>query len=235
MTDVAPVLVLLVEDELALAETLKMSIKKMGFECIWARTLKEARSLIKTTKPELLVLDRQLPDGDGLELLKEAAFKALKVLVLSSKATMEERVKGLERGADDYLPKPFHWEELKARLNALLRRKESERAAGVNENTTVSEAIPLWTERPNNLEILTPTGWVVFTPLEYKFLTYVLEREGTIVSKDRLLREVWGFSFLPKTRTVDYLINQIRKRIEQEADRPKHLLTVRGAGVKFMK
>ncbi len=224
--------VLLVEDELALADALVLSLKKMGFECSWAKTLREARELIVTESPRILVLDRQLPDGDGLDLLKDLRFRRLKVLVLSSKSSAEERIKGLERGADDYLPKPFHWDELKARLNALLRRKSEE--VGGEFWSDESESPKLWQLDPDRLQVFTYQGWVVLTPLEFKFLSYVLQKPGTILSKDRLLREVWGFSLLPKTRTVDYLITQIRKRIEVEPESPKHLLTVRGAGVKFL-
>ena len=75
---------------------------------------------------------------------------------------------------------------------------------------------------------------IELTPLEFKFLQYLIERKETIVSKDRLLRDVWGFSFLPKTRTIDYLITQLRKRLEPDPEKPAHLLTIRGAGVKFV-
>jgi DNA-binding response OmpR family regulator len=90
-----------------------------------------------------------------------------------------------------------------------------------------------WSLFPERLEVVTPRGAVVLTPLEFKFLQYLIEREGQIISKDRLLKDVWGFTFLPKTRTVDYVLTQLRKRVEWEPDSPVHLLTVRGAGIKF--
>ena len=145
-------------------------------------------------------------------------------LILSSKSGVEERVEGLRRGADDYLPKPFSFKELEARIHALIRR----RPAG-----SERQAAELWNLREDALTLECETGEVVLTPLEFKFMKYMLERKGTIVSKDRLLRDVWGFSFLPKTRTIDYLITQLRKRIELDPEHPKHLLTIRGAGVKF--
>jgi DNA-binding response OmpR family regulator len=92
----------------------------------------------------------------------------------------------------------------------------------------------LWALDEDSLTLVGARGPVVLTPLEFKFMKYLTLRKGTIVSKDRLLRDVWGFSFLPKTRTIDYLINQLRKRIEEDPEHPRHLLTIRGAGVKFL-
>ena len=214
-------LVLLVEDELVLAETLLFSIRKLGYQCDWAKTLSEARSHLRDSLPRFVVLDRQLPDGDGLDLLPFIDREASLVLILSAMSSVEERVKGLHAGADDYLPKPFSFHELAARLQALDRR-------------VAKAKTEKWVFNRNEMSVNTPRGWVVLTPLEYKFLAYLIERDGDIVSKDRLLKDVWGFSFLPKTRTVDYLITQLRKRIELEPEKPKHLLTIRGAGVKFV-
>ena len=196
-------LVLLVEDERVLAETLIFSIRKIGYECAWAKNLAEARAKLKAETPQFVVLDRNLPDGDGLELMGLVNRAQTCVLVLSSKSDVEERVKGLEAGADDYLPKPFSFQELAARLSALERRSLKPKAE-------------TWQLNKNELSVNTPRGWIVLTPLEYKFMTYLIERESVIVSKDRLLRDVWGFSFLPKTRTVDYLMTQLRKRIEPD-------------------
>lgn len=216
---------LLVEDEALLGDTLFLSIQKLGYECTWVKNLKDAREKIKAKTFDFWVLDRNLPDGDGITLLKNPDRKRSMVLVLSAKSSIEEKVEGLRAGADDYLPKPFSFQELSARLQALERRKP------VRDLDAESK---MWAVDADTLKVQTPKGWVELTPLEFKFLSYLIERAGTIVSKDRLLREVWGFSLLPKTRTVDYLITQLRKRIEDEPDSPKHLITVRGAGVKFV-
>jgi DNA-binding response OmpR family regulator len=214
--------VLLVEDEVVLADTLLLSLKKLGYECSHARTLKEARELLKKKRFDLLVLDRNLPDGEGTQLLKDPNRGDAMSLILSSKSTVAEKVEGLNFGADDYLPKPFSYLELSARLQALERRRPTV------ENTEH------WVSDETTLSIQTPSGKIEFTPLEFKFLIYLIARKNTIVSKSRLLQEVWGFTFLPKTRTVDYVITNLRKRIETEPDTPKHLLTIRGAGVKFV-
>ncbi|MBU6154590.1 MAG: response regulator transcription factor [Bdellovibrionales bacterium] len=215
---------LLVEDEITLGDTIRLSLIKMGFECDWVKTLKEAREKLNHESYDLMILDRNLPDGEGTQLLKHPRRKRMMALILSSKSGVEERVEGLRRGADDYLPKPFSFKELEARIHALIRRRPG------GPETHSGE---LWKLRDESMTIECETGEVALTPLEFKFMKYMLERKGAIVSKDRLLRDVWGFSFLPKTRTIDYLITQLRKRIELDPEHPKHLLTVRGAGVKF--
>jgi DNA-binding response OmpR family regulator len=218
--------ILLVEDELILGDTIVISLKKMGFECVWVKTLKEAKNALKESVFSLAIVDWNLPDGEGIELLKHPKRKYLMMLILSSKSSVSERVEGLKKGADDYLPKPFSFHELEARLHALLRR------APAPERVDPNAAV--WDLDESTLQVTCPTGTFPLTPLEFKFLSYIFERKGSIVSKDRLLRDVWGFSLLPKTRTVDYLITQLRKRIEPDPEKPKNLLTVRGAGVKFM-
>ncbi|MBS1960485.1 MAG: response regulator transcription factor [Bdellovibrionales bacterium] len=216
--------VLLVEDERALADTLLLSLEKLKYECTWAKNLCEARKQLSQHQFDFWILDRNLPDGDGVSLLAENPARTAHVLILSAKAEVSERVKGLKAGADDYLSKPFSFAELNARLEALSRR--SAPADNADSNS-------LWSLQNDTLEVVAPTGKIRLTPLEFKFLTYLIEREGTIVSKDRLLKDVWGFTFLPKTRTVDYVITQLRKRLELEPENPAHLLTIRGAGLKF--
>lgn len=215
--------VLLVEDEVVLADTLLLSLKKLGYECMHARTLKEARELLKKLRFDLMILDRSLPDGEGTRLLKDPNRADAMTLILSSKSSVAEKVEGLNFGADDYLAKPFSYLELSARLQSLERRRPPS-----------VQALTHWVSDESTLSVHTPRGKIELTPLEFKFLTYLIARKNTIVSKTRLLQEVWGFTFLPKTRTVDYVVTQLRKRIEEEPDSPKHLLTIRGAGVKFV-
>ena len=215
--------ILLVEDEPILGDTILISLKQMGYEATWVKTLKESKAILTKDYFDLLLLDWNLQDGEGIELLKHRKRESLMVLMLSSKSSIEERVRGLNLGADDYLPKPFSFHELQARIEALLRRRVEKKPESL-----------LWSLNLDHMTVDAPTGVVELTPLEFKFLSYIFERKGAIVSKDRLLRDVWGFSFLPKTRTVDYLMTQLRKRLEPDPEKPKHLLTVRGAGVKFI-
>jgi DNA-binding response OmpR family regulator len=220
--------VLLVEDEEALADTILLSLKKLGYDCQHARTLKEGREQLKNRQFSLLILDRNLPDGEGTRLLKDPNRGDAMSLILSAKASVAERVEGLNYGADDYLPKPFSYPELAARLKALERRMP------IASTPSSDVGGRLWVSDESTLSLTTPKGKIELTPLEFKFISYLIARKNTIVSKNRLLQEVWGFTLLPKTRTVDYVITNLRKRIEEEPDSPKHLLTVRGAGVKFV-
>ena len=141
-------------------------------------------------------------------------------------------------GADDYLAKPFSWEELGARIVALSRRATRETAAAV-----VTQAAPqaapqepsLWQTDPDRLRILGPQGWVELTPLEFRLAAHLITAQGAIVSREDLLKDVWGFTLLPKTRTVDHFLGRLRKHFEDNAEEPKHFLTVRGAGYRFEK
>lgn len=216
---------LLVEDEAALAETLKIALARLKIpEILHATTLESARELIKDNPIDFLILDRNLPDGDGLSLCEELRAESFSgaILCLTAKGEIEDRVEGLESGADDYLPKPFHWEELSARIRALSRRKEKRIVQKM-----------LWTIEPDRLRILGPKGWVELTPLEFKLATHLIQSGGAIVSREELLKEVWGFRFLPKTRTTDYFLGRLRKVFEMDPDHPKHFITVRGAGYRF--
>jgi DNA-binding response OmpR family regulator len=221
-------LALLVEDEANLATALQVALKKLNIPSHTASTLEEARRLIKELKPEFILLDRTLPDGDGLQLcssLRENGFSGT-ILILTASGQIEDRVQGLNKGADDYLPKPFSWEELEARIRALARRKTTFHA--------VEPAPPsLWNIDESQLRILGPKGWVNLTPLEFKLAARMIQQQGKIISRSGLLKDVWGFTLLPKTRTVDHFLGRLRKHFEQNPEEPKHFLTIRGAGYRF--
>ncbi len=226
---------LLVEDEAHLAKALKIAFRKLGIEVRTVTTLKEARLALTQLEPELVVLDRELPDGDGLSLCTELRARDYSgaILMLTARGEVEARVEGLRSGADDYLPKPFSWEELAARLEALARRtqilKMSEKAPGL-----LAETEPkLWTCEEKRLRIRGPRGWVELTPLEYKLAQHLIAAQGEIVTREALLKQVWGFTLLPKTRTVDHFLGRLRKAFEANPEDPQHFLTVRGAGYRF--
>jgi DNA-binding response OmpR family regulator len=178
----------------------------------------------------LIVLDRTLPDGDGLSLCKRlrssaSTFKGM-IMMLTARGETADRISGFNAGADDYLPKPFSWPELEARIRALFRRSGPEAKAAPIANQ-------LWTLDEGKLRILGPNGWVTLTPLEFKLACKLIQAHGAIVSREELLKDVWGFTLLPKTRTVDHFLGRLRKYFELNADEPRHFLTVRGAGYRF--
>jgi two-component system alkaline phosphatase synthesis response regulator PhoP len=222
--------VLVVEDETQLARALDVALKHLGLPTRFASTLDAAREEIAKRVPDLILLDRMLPDGDGVTLCQEIRERLSGVLplvmILSARGETPERVLGLDAGADDYLPKPFSIDELHARIRALSRRYPS----SVPETKSVER---LWELKGDTLQVLGPKGWVGVTQLEFKLLEKFLAHPGRVVSRDDLLKDVWGFQWLPKTRTVDFFISRIRKNFEIDPDHPRHFMTVRGVGYRF--
>ena len=219
--------VLLVEDEVNLARAITVAFKKLGVALKHATTLHQARELFSQLVPELIVLDRQLPDGDSIELCRElrAGGYLGAILMLTARGQVEDRVEGLTAGADDYLAKPFSWEELQARIIALSRRHFAPRMSDAPADA--------WEQDVDRLRIRGAKGWVELTPLEFKLATHLMAAEGAIVSRESLLKHVWGFTLLPKTRTVDHFLGRLRKLFEANAEEPRHFITVRGAGYRF--
>lgn len=224
---------LLVEDEPNLAIALGVALQKLNIpNTFHAANLTDAKQYLHShPKPDFILLDRTLPDGDGIELcasLRNENYSGT-ILILTASGEIFHRVQGLNSGADDYLPKPFSWEELEARIRALARRQSSHRTP-----TPVSPHPTLWKLDESQLRILGPKGWVELTPLEFKLAACLIQMEGTIVSRNGLLKEVWGFTLLPKTRTVDHFLGRLRKYFEVNPEEPRHFLTIRGAGYKFV-
>jgi DNA-binding response OmpR family regulator len=206
----------------------------MGIRCLHATTLEKARHLLSQgPKPEFLLLDRAVPDGDGIDLCREERESgyAGSILILTAAGATDDRVDGLKGGADDYLPKPFSWDELEARVEALSRRyrRKSDAAGATNEG----QGAVAWTLDHGRLRVLGPGGWVELTPLEFKLASRLVDAHGKILTREDLLKNVWGFKFLPKTRTVDHFMGRLRKHFERDPEQPVHFLTVRGAGYRF--
>ncbi len=226
--------VLLVEDEVHLATTMKVALEKMGLIVEHSTTIENAHERLSNTEFDLCLLDRMLPDGDGLELCEEikSTSNAPMILVLSALGEVEDRIKGLKEGADDYLPKPFSYAELEARIQALQRRYT---------RATILPFVPLkinkpealWSRDIKNLRILGQSGWIQLTQLEFKLVSKFIENPNVALSRDDLLKDVWGFQWLPKTRTVDFFMSRIRKSFEIDPEKPKHFITVRGVGYRF--
>lgn len=233
---------LLVEDEGNLAVALGIALEKLGIQVCQASTLSLAREVLATdVAPELVLLDRQLPDGEGLDLCRELRERGYSgtILVLTAAGQVEERVEGLNTGADDYLSKPFSWQELEARIKALARRRPMQASLQTTPHAASragarAETAARWTVDEARLRILGPKGWIELTPLEFKLASKLISAAGAILSRKELLQEVWGFKFLPQTRTVDHFLGRLRKHFELDPEDPRHFLTVRGAGYRFV-
>lgn len=226
---------LLVEDESNLAVALEIALRKIGIECDHASTLKEAEERLAAAAPDLIVLDRQLPDGDGISLCQKLRSQGFggAILMLTARGETEQRIEGLNSGADDYLPKPFSWLELEARIRAISRRGAEARPLAPSRETAPSHE--LWSCDETKLRVLGPGGWVELTPLEFKLASHLIQSEESILTRDELLKKVWGFTLLPKTRTVDHFLGRLRKHFEENPEEPRHFVTVRGAGYQFRK
>lgn len=236
--------ILIVEDEVHLAEGLRYNLKAEGFEVDIAGTAEQAVSLLldKRKPYDVLVLDVMLPGMDGFALASRLREKGqfVPILMLTARGQAEDVLRGFEAGADDYLPKPFDLAVLLARIHALLRRREWFRRdrsraaeAAVDTNPNVFE-FGSKTIDFEALELRSGGETVHLTLMEADLLRYLINHDGRIVSRSAILEDVWGLREDTDTRAIDNFIVRLRKYIEDEPSRPRHLLTVRGVGYKFI-
>jgi DNA-binding response OmpR family regulator len=214
--------ILLVEDEAAIGEPLKQLLEQEGYGVTWAQTAKAARALPPC---DLVILDWQLPDGEGLELLKawRAAGARVPVLFLTARHDVVDKVLGLEMGADDYLTKPFEPRELIARIRVRLRASSAEKTP-----TTIRHRDIVMDETAH---AVTKDGAPVeLARMEYALLKLFLTNPGRVFSRDEILNQVWGFEAYPTTRTVDTHVLQLRNKCGADL-----IETVRGIGYRTAK
>lgn len=215
--------ILLVEDEVNLAQGLKLNFEIEGFDVSWAATGEQARQAWKV-QPDLIILDLTLPDADGLTLLQQIKQADIRqpVLVLTARATDEQRIAGLSLGADDYVTKPFNLQELMLRVRGMLRRSDWYRDA-------VPEEVPIGAGvlRPHQSTYVCEGNTRLLTELELNLLLYLWRKRGSFVSREELLVEVWGYSPETVTRTVDIFVSRLRRML---GDDGSLLVTKRGRG-----
>jgi len=222
--------ILIVEDEPDMARGIQYNLEARGFDVIAEADGEAGYQTAITCKPDLVVLDVMLPKRDGYDVcraLRKAAPR-LPVLMLTARGGEEDVVLGLKLGADDYLRKPFSIAELVARIEALLRRSTLAQAAP---RRTEFDGIVVDFERHEAMKAGEP---LELTAKEFEIVRYFAARPGTVVSRDALLNEVWGYTSAPNTRTVDAHIVKLRQKLEDIPSAPKHLLTVHGIGYKFV-
>jgi DNA-binding response OmpR family regulator len=225
--------VLIVQDELHLAEGLRFNLEAEGFEAEVLDTGEAAlqRLLAGERAPfDLVVLDVMLPGKDGFAVVAElrAAKQFVPVLMLTARSRPEDVLKGFSAGADDYLPKPTELAILLARIGGLLRRSEWIRQAQ-DLYSFAGKTIDF-----DSLELRASDRTLPLTLMEANLLRYLISHEGKAVSRKAMLEDVWGVREDTDTRAIDHFIVRLRRYIEKEPGRPKHLLTVRGVGYKFI-
>ncbi len=216
--------VALIEDDEKIGGFVSQGLRQEGHVVSWVRSGEEGLTLLETGAPDLAIVDVMLPGRDGLSLTRAArALKlGLPILVLSARAEVEDRVRGLDAGADDYLTKPFSFAELLARMAALVRR--TARAAPVERLELADLAVDLVSRRVHR------GGRVIDVQgKELVLLEYLLRNAGRVCSKTMILQHVWDYAFDPQTNVVDVLVSRLRSKIDREF--PQKLLhTIRGVG-----
>ena len=224
--------VLIVEDDNSLVFGLSAALEAEGHEVEVARTGPDGLRIALETRPDLILLDLMLPGMSGFELCKRLRDQRVRcpVIILTSRAEENDRVFGLELGADDYVTKPFSLRELLARVRAQLRRGESEAAGGQRPRRFQFGDVLVDFDR---LEVHRSGVRQPLTPREFRLLEYLIRHPGEVLSRERLLKEAWGHADNQTTRTVDNHVLRLRKHIEPDPERPRHIRTARGAGYLF--
>lgn len=230
--------VLIVEDEEHLAAGLRFNLEAEGYEAVVARSGEAAiESLLVANGFDLVVLDVMLPGIDGFEVVKRLreAGNYMPVLMLTARGQAEDVLRGLSAGADDYLPKPFDLQILVARIQGLLRRKEWARKQESEGPAAPAE----YSFGDNRLDfgrqlIARNGAEQPLTLMEMNLLRHFIRNEGKNVSRKALLEEVWGVREDTDTRAIDNFVVRLRRYIEEDPAKPKHLLTVRGVGYRFV-
>ncbi len=214
--------VLVVEDDDAIAQVLQRSLRMEGYEVRVAEDGVEALDEAHGFLPDLVILDLGLPRLDGIEVAKKLReTDDVPILVLTARDAVEARVEGLDSGADDYLVKPFERQELLARLRALLRRRPPRGQATL----TVGD-LKL---NPDTHEVARSGRRIDLTQREFELLEYLMRNERIVISRQRLLDEVWGYDPFSMTNTIEVFVSNLRRKLEA-GDEPRLLHTIRGAG-----
>ena len=214
--------VLVVEDDADIADVLRRSLRNEGYEVRTSADGVEALDVAAGFFPDLVVLDLGLPRLDGVEVCRRLREDGdVPILMLTARAETEDRVTGLDSGADDYLVKPFERKELLARIRALLRRRPPRGTASLE----VSD-LKL---NPDTREVRRGEREIELTNREFELLEFLMRNERLVVSRERLLDEVWGYDPMAATNTIDVFISNLRRKLEA-GDEPRLLHTKRGAG-----
>lgn len=223
--------ILLIEDEPGLVLTLSDRLRKEGYEVDHARDGEMGLEMALGAARDLIILDIMLPKKTGLDVCRDLRQKGVStpILMLTARAQVVDKVLGLKLGADDYLAKPFDMLELLARVEALLRRPAPS-GSGSNPST--------YQNGPFRVDFRSTTVWrdgekVTLSAREFQLLHYLIHHRGKTVSREELLKEVWGYEATPNTRTVDVHIAWLRQKIEDNPKRPRMILTVPGFGYRF--
>jgi DNA-binding response OmpR family regulator len=217
-----PVRVLVIEDDEDIAQVLQRSLRMENYEVRLAADGEAGLAEVTEFAPDLIVLDLGLPKIDGLEVARRVREQEdIPILILTARDAVDARVEGLDSGADDYLVKPFERQELLARLRALLRRRPPRGMAPLRVGDLLLN--------PDTREVFRGERSVELTQREFELLEYLMRNERLVISRQRLLDEVWGYDPFSVTNTIEVFVSNLRRKLEADGE-PRLLHTVRGAG-----
>lgn len=223
--------ILVVDDEPRIIHFIRLNLEHDGFEVSSATSGTEALEVMRDSLPDLILLDVMMPELDGfetLQLIRE--ISTVPVIILTAKGEEDDRVRGLELGADDYVTKPFSPRELVSRVRAVLRRTEIP-SEPVHELIEIDHRLKIDFDRR---EVWVEGELVKLRPTEYRLLYHLVQNAGWVVPHDQLLAKVWGYEYRDETHYLRLYINYLRQKLEMDPSNPDYILTERGIGYRFV-
>ncbi|KGB00120.1 KDP operon transcriptional regulatory protein kdpE [Enterobacteriaceae bacterium ATCC 29904] len=221
--------VLIIEDELAISRFLRTALEADGLRVYEAGTLQRGLLEAATRKPDLVILDLGLPDGDGLDFIRDVRhWSQMPIIVLSARVEEDDKIAALDAGADDYLSKPFGIGELQARLRVALRRHGS---------TASPDPVYRFSDITVDLaarRIVRGEEEIHLTPIEFRLLAILLNNHGKVLTQRQLLNQVWGPNAVEHSHYLRIYMGHLRQKLEADPARPRHLLTETGVGYRFL-
>ncbi len=223
--------ILVVDDESRIIDFIRMNLELEGFQVLEAQNGLQALEVIRTQLPDMVILDVMMPQLDGFETLRMLReFSSIPVIMLTAKGEEDDKVRGLELGADDYVTKPFGPRELSSRVRAVLRRAEMPSAP----NQAILRIDDYLSVDFNQREVIVDGERVKLRPTEYRLLYHLIENAGWTVPHEQLLAKVWGYEYRDEAHYVRLYVNYLREKIEPDPSNPRYILTERGVGYRFI-
>lgn len=223
--------ILIVDDEERMVRFIRLNLEHDGFEVEEAFNGRQALDKLRQTLPDLIILDVMMPDLSGFEVLRMIReSNDVPVIMLTAKAEEDDRVNGLELGADDYITKPFSPRELVSRVRAVLRRTVDTK----DQTSQVIEVDERLKVDFSRREVWVEDKLVKLRPTEYRLLYHFMQNAGWVISHDQILANVWGYEYRDEPHYVRLYVNYLRQKLEEDPTNPKYILTERGVGYRFV-
>lgn len=221
--------ILLIEDDKNIQRFLRISLETNNYKVISAENGIEGISLFMTDNPDLILLDLGLPDIDGMEVLSQIRSQSdVAVLVVSARGQEKEKVDALDQGADDYITKPFHINELLARVRVAMRKKTSD---VIKAKCFEMDTLKIDFEK---YKVYIDKQEIHLTPIEYKLLVLLVEHAGKVLTHSFIIRKIWGYSSSEDSQSLRVFMANIRRKIEKDSSHPRYILTEVGVGYRFV-